>query len=32
MAGDRYFQAGLTVLNTLFDEPYLSTDPKPSGI
>ena len=23
--GDRYWQAGLTVLNTLFDRPYLST-------
>ena len=26
--GDRYRQAGLTVANTLFDEPYLSTNPK----
>ncbi len=25
--GTRYFQAGLTVLDTLFDEPYLSVDP-----
>src|SRR5690606_25407969 len=25
-AAQRYTQAGLTVLNTLFDEPYLSTD------
>ncbi len=24
-AGQRYLQAGITVLNTLFDEPYLST-------
>ena len=30
--GDRYFQAGLTVLNTLFDEPYLSTDPNHQGL
>ncbi|MEP7109058.1 MAG: glycosyl hydrolase [Ferruginibacter sp.] len=31
-AGDRYWQAGLTVLNTLLDEPYLSTDPKHQGL
>lgn len=31
-AGDRYWQAGLTVLNTIFDEPYLSTDPKHQGL
>ncbi|MDP9230660.1 MAG: glycosyl hydrolase [Bacteroidota bacterium] len=30
--GDRYWQAGLTVLNTIFDEPYLSTDPKHQGL
>lgn len=30
--GARYFQAGLTVLNTLFDEPYLSTDKKHQGL
>jgi unsaturated chondroitin disaccharide hydrolase len=24
---DRYWQAGLAVCNTLFDQPYLSTDP-----
>jgi len=30
--GDRYWQAGLTVLNTIFDEPYLSTDPKHEGL
>jgi hypothetical protein len=30
--GDRYRQAGLTVANTLFDEPYLSTDPKHQGL
>mgnify|MGYP001088028833 CR=1 FL=1 len=28
----RYRQAGLTVLNTLFDEPYLSTDPNHQGL
>ena len=31
-AGKRYFQAGLTVLNTLLDEPYLSTDPEHQGL
>lgn len=31
-AGKRYKQAGLTVANTLFDEPYLSTDPKHQGL
>lgn len=31
-AGDRYWQAGLTVLDTLFEEPYLSTDPKHHGL
>lgn len=31
-AGDHYWQAGLTVLNTIFDEPYLSTDPKHQGL
>lgn len=30
--GTRYVQAGLTVLNTLFDEPYLSTDPTHQGL
>ena len=30
--GARYFQAGLTTLNTLFDEPYLSTDPNHQGL
>ncbi len=30
--GARYFQAGLTTLNTLFDEPYLSTDPSHQGL
>ena len=28
---DRYEQAGLRVLDTLFDEPYLSVDPRTSG-
>ena len=31
-AGNHYWQAGLTVLNTIFDEPYLSTDPKHQGL
>jgi hypothetical protein len=31
-AGDRYWQAGLTVLNTLFDEPYLSIKPQHQGL
>ncbi|AUD00475.1 glycosyl hydrolase [Spirosoma pollinicola] len=31
-AGKRYWQAGLTVLNTLFDVPYLSTDPAHQGL
>jgi hypothetical protein len=30
--GDRYFQAGLTVLDTLFDEPYLSASEKHQGL
>ena len=30
--GDRYWLAGLTILNTIFDEPYLSTDPKHQGL
>lgn len=30
--GSRYWQAGLTVLNTLLDEPYLSTDPNHQGL
>lgn len=29
---DRYWQAGLTVLDHLFDEPYLSTDPQHQGL
>ena len=28
----RYWQAGLTVLDALFDEPYLSADPKHQGL
>jgi len=31
-AGARYWQAGLTVCDTLFDEPYLSTDPAHQGL
>lgn len=31
-AGNRYWQAGLTVLHTLFDEPYLSSDPDHQGL
>lgn len=30
--GARYWQAGLTVLDTLLDEPYLSLDPKHQGL
>jgi hypothetical protein len=30
--GSRYWQAGLTVLDSLFDEPYLSTDPLHQGL
>jgi hypothetical protein len=30
--GDRYWQAGLTVLRTLLDEPYLCTDPEHQGL
>jgi unsaturated chondroitin disaccharide hydrolase len=30
--GARYWQAGLTVADTLFDEPYLSTDPAHHGL
>jgi unsaturated chondroitin disaccharide hydrolase len=30
--GARYRQAGLTIADTLFDEPYLSTDPKHQGL
>jgi unsaturated chondroitin disaccharide hydrolase len=31
-AGKKYLQAGLTVANTLFAEPYLSTDKKHQGL
>jgi unsaturated chondroitin disaccharide hydrolase len=31
-AGSKYLQAGLTIADTLFDEPYLSTDPKHQGL
>lgn len=31
-AGRTYKQAGLTVANTLFGEPYISTDPKHQGL
>ena len=31
-AGKRYTQAGLTVLDTLLDEPYLSTKPEHEGL
>jgi unsaturated chondroitin disaccharide hydrolase len=31
-SGQRYWQAGLTVCDTLFDEPYLSTDPGHQGL
>lgn len=30
--GDKYKQAGLSVLNTILDEPYLSTDAKHQGL
>ncbi len=30
--GKKYWQAGLTVLNTLFDEPYLSADANHQGL
>lgn len=31
-SSDRYWKAGLTVANTLLDEPYLSTDAKHQGL
>lgn len=31
-AGSRYRQAGLTVMNTILDEPYLSTNPTHQGL
>ena len=30
--GERYWQAGLTVVDTLFDEPYLSANPEHQGL
>ncbi len=30
--GERFWQAGLKILDTLFDEPYLSTDPDHQGL
>ena len=30
--GRRYWQAGLTTVKTLLDEPYLSTDPEHQGL
>ena len=30
--GERYYQAGLTVAQTLFQEPYLSADPEHEGL
>jgi unsaturated chondroitin disaccharide hydrolase len=32
LGNDRYFKAGLAVSNTLFDKPYLSTDPDHQGL
>ena len=32
LKNERYWQAGLTVLDALFDEPYLSVDPKHQGL
>ena len=32
VAGNRYWQAGLTVMNTILDEPYLSVNPKHQGL
>ena len=31
-AGKKYFQAGLTIADTLFDAPYLATDKKHQGL
>jgi unsaturated chondroitin disaccharide hydrolase len=31
-SGKRYRQAALTIANTLFEEPYVSTDPKHQGL
>jgi unsaturated chondroitin disaccharide hydrolase len=32
LGNDRYWQAGLTVCDALFDDPYLSTDPAHQGL
>ncbi|MBV9126940.1 MAG: glycosyl hydrolase, partial [Verrucomicrobia bacterium] len=32
LSGERYFHAGLTILDTLFDEPYLSTSDRHQGL
>lgn len=32
LGSDRFWQAGLTVAGTLFDDPYLSTDPAHQGL
>lgn len=32
LGSERYRQAGLTIANTIFDEPYLSTDPSHEGL
>lgn len=32
VTGQRYFQAGLTTLETLLDEPYLAADPEHQGL
>jgi hypothetical protein len=32
LKNDRYWQAGLTVANSLIDEPYLSSDPNHQGL
>lgn len=31
-AGNKYWQAGLTIMNTILEEPYLSTNPKHQGL
>lgn len=31
-SGNKYWQAGLTVMKSLFEEPYLSTNPKHQGL
>ena len=30
--GNRYWRAGITVMNTILDEPYLSSDPNHEGL